>query len=55
MNTISKENQIRNDEYRKNIFNMVNDIENTDYLWKIYCYILPKYKREHAEDKKEGL
>lgn len=29
MNTISKENQIRNEEYRKNIFNMVNDIENT--------------------------
>lgn len=32
--------------YREQIIEMVGKINNIDFLFKIYHYILPKYKRE---------
>ena len=32
--------------YREEIMRMVQEIENEDYLFKIYHYIIPKYRRE---------
>lgn len=32
--------------YREQIIEMVNKMENLDFLFKIYHYILPKYKKE---------
>lgn len=34
--------------YRQRIIEMVNKMENLDFLFKIYHYILPKYKKEEA-------
>lgn len=33
-------------DYKKQIINMVEKIENLDYLFKIYHYILAKYRKE---------
>lgn len=32
--------------YREEIMRMVQEIENEDYLFKIYHYIIAKYRRE---------
>lgn len=32
--------------YREEIIRMVQEIENEDYLFKIYHYIIAKYQRE---------
>lgn len=32
--------------YRDKIAEMVGEIDNVDYLFKIYHYIIPKYKKE---------
>lgn len=32
--------------YREEIIRMVQEIENEDYLFKIYHYIIAKYRRE---------
>lgn len=32
--------------YREGIIEMVNSIENVDFLFKIYHYIIPKYRKE---------
>nr|DAG65071.1 MAG TPA: hypothetical protein [Bacteriophage sp.] len=34
--------------YRQRIIEMVSKMENLDFLFKIYHYILPKYKKEEA-------
>lgn len=34
------------EEYREKIIEMVNEMENIDFLFKIYHYIIPKYKKE---------
>ncbi len=36
--------------YRERIIEMVEKMENLDFLFKIYHYILPKYKKEEAGD-----
>lgn len=36
--------------YREQIIEMVKKMENLDFLFKIYHYILPKYKKEEAGD-----
>lgn len=35
--------------YREQIIEMVQKINNVDFLFKIYHYIIPKYKRENEE------
>ena len=44
LNTVTKE------EYREKIMEMVNGIENIDYLFKIYHYIIAKYRREKEKE-----
>lgn len=35
--------------YKEQIIEMVKKIDNVDYLFKIYHYIIPKYKKENEE------
>lgn len=35
--------------YKEQIIEMVQKINNVDFLFKIYHYIIPKYKREKEE------
>ena len=34
------------EEYKREIIEMVADMENEDFLFKIYHYIIPKYRKE---------
>lgn len=34
------------EEYKREIIEMVEDMENEDFLFKIYHYIIPKYRKE---------
>ena len=34
------------EEYKRKIIEMVADMENEDFLFKIYHYIIPKYRKE---------
>lgn len=34
------------EEYRREIVRMINEIKNKEFLFKIYHYIIPKYKKE---------
>lgn len=36
--------------YKEQIVEMVQKIDNTDYLFKIYHYIIPKFNRENKEE-----
>lgn len=38
------------EEYRRKISEMVEQIENEDYLFKIYHYILAKFRRDKGQD-----
>lgn len=41
--------------YREEIMRMVQEIENEDYLFKIYHYIIAKYRREKgAKNEQRG-
>lgn len=40
--------------YRELIVEMVEKIKNQDYLFKIYHYILAKYRRDCEEKEEEG-
>lgn len=40
--------------YRKRIIELVEGIENQEYLFKIYHYILAKYRREQKEKEAES-
>lgn len=40
-------------DYKKMIIEMVEEIDNEDFIFKIYHYILAKYRR-HIEKKKQG-
>lgn len=33
-------------DYKEEIMKMINEMENDDFLFKIYHYIFPKYKKE---------
>lgn len=33
-------------DYKQKIIEMVEEIENEDYIFKIYHFILPKYRRD---------
>lgn len=37
-------------KYREKIVKMVNEIENDDYIFKIYHYILAKYRRSKKKE-----
>lgn len=37
------------EKYKKEIINMIKKIDNTDYLFKIYHYILAKYRKENKK------
>lgn len=37
-------------DYKQKIIEMVEKINNEDYLFKIYHYILAKYKRSQKEE-----
>lgn len=39
-------------DYKKMIIEMLEEIDNEDYLFKIYHYVLAKYRRE---EEKNGL
>lgn len=41
-------------EYREKIIEMVNKIDNVDFLFKIYHYIIPKYKKGEHDDRNQG-
>ena len=41
--------------YRERIIEMVEKMENLDFLFKIYHYIRPKYKKEEAGDYQTAL
>ena len=32
--------------YKQKIIEMINEMDNIDYLFKVYHYIIPKYKKE---------
>ena len=32
--------------YKQKIIEMINGMDNIDYLFKVYHYIIPKYKKE---------
>lgn len=34
------------EDYKNKIIKMINEMENEDFLFKIYHYIIPKYKKE---------
>lgn len=36
-------------DYKKMIIEMLEEIDNEDYLFKIYHYVLAKYRREEEE------
>ena len=36
------------EEYKRKIIEMVADMENEDFLFNIYHYIIPKYRKEKA-------
>lgn len=36
----------KTEDYKEKIIEMVNEMENIDFLFKIYHYIIPKYKKE---------
>ena len=38
-------------EYKEKIIEMVNRIDNVDCLFKIYHYIIPKYKKGENYDR----
>lgn len=40
-------------DYKKMIIEMVEEIDNEDFIFKIYHYILAKYRR-YIEKKKQG-
>lgn len=42
------------DYYRQKIIELVEKINNQDYLFKIYHYILAKYRRDCEEKEEEG-
>lgn len=49
-----EDNSLREKEYYKEkIVEMVDEIENLNYLFKIYHYILAKYRREFKEKEAE--
>lgn len=50
MNNRDNLNTVTKEEYREKIMEMVNDIENIDYLFKIYHYIIAKYRREKEKE-----
>ena len=33
--------------YKQKIIEMINEMDNIDYLFKVYHYIIPKYKKEN--------
>lgn len=41
-------------DYKQKIIEMVEKINNQDYLFKIYHYILAKYRRDYKEKEEEG-
>jgi len=41
-------------DYKKKIAELVEKINNQDYLFKIYHYILAKYRRDCKEKEEEG-
>lgn len=41
-------------DYKQEIIEMLNKINNQDYLFKIYHYILAKYRRDCKEMEEEG-
>lgn len=47
-----EENSIEN--YKAQIYNLVEKIDNQDYLFKIYHYIIAKYRRNCKEKEEEG-
>lgn len=48
------ENIKEKDDYKTKIIELVEKIENQDYLFKIYHYILAKYRRDCEEKEEEG-
>lgn len=48
------ENLREKEFYKEKIIEMVDKIENLDYLFKIYHYILAKYRRQNKEEEAEG-
>jgi len=34
------------EDYKNKIIKMINEMENEHFLFKIYHYIIPKYKKE---------
>lgn len=37
-------------DYKELIIEMIQNMDNEDYLFKIYHYVLAKYKREEEKD-----
>lgn len=44
----------KKEELRREIVEMVEGIENEDYIFKIYHYILAKYRREKCAEETGG-
>lgn len=42
------------DYYRQQIISLIDKIENTEYLFKIYHYVLAKYRRENERKEETG-
>lgn len=40
----------KKEEYRQKIIEMIEHMTNEEFLFKIYHYILPKYKKEKGSD-----
>jgi len=41
-------------DYKEKIIELVKKMENSDYLFKIYHYILAKYRREQKKEKTDN-
>lgn len=50
MQKISKNPEEENQFYEEKSIEMMKKIKNQDYLFKIYHYILAKYRRENKEE-----
>lgn len=48
------EEEVAKMEYKKKIIEMVEKINKQEYLFKIYHYILAKYRRDFKEKEEEG-
>lgn len=42
------------DYYKQQIISLLDKIENTEYLFKIYHYVLAKYRRENENKEETG-